>query len=73
MSDASLGDDRPRLVQLFVLVAVAVQLLPVWLTTRFPSQDGPAHLASSVAISGAFLYLGIWYFRRVERTFADLI
>ncbi len=43
-----------RVAGLLALVAVAVQILPLWLLTRFPDQDGPAHLASSVAISGAY-------------------
>ncbi len=55
-------DDNPgvtsrwpqRIATFAVPVAVAAQLLPIWLTTRFPDQDGPAHLASSVAISGAY-------------------
>jgi hypothetical protein len=48
------GFDARRAVPLLVVAAVAVQVLPIWLTTRFPDQDGPAHLASSVAISGAY-------------------
>ncbi len=51
-NDVSIG--VRRLVQLAVAAAVAVQVVPIWLTTRFPDQDGPAHLASSVAISGAY-------------------
>lgn len=43
-----------RVVQLCACVAVAVQVLPIWLTTRFPDQDGPAHLASSAAMSGIY-------------------
>ncbi len=43
-----------RIVQVLAAAAVAVQVLPIWLTTRFPDQDGPADLASSVAISGAY-------------------
>ena len=46
--------DARRTVPFLVVAAVAVQVLPIWLTTRFPDQDGPAHLASSVAISGAY-------------------
>ncbi len=46
--------DGGRVVPLLVVAAVAAQVLPVWLTTRFPDQDGPAHLASSVAMSGAY-------------------
>ena len=30
-------------------------------------------LALSVVVTGAFLVLGIWYFRRTERGFADVI
>jgi lipopolysaccharide transport system permease protein len=30
-------------------------------------------VAVSVAITGGLLWLGVWYFRRTERTFADLI
>ena len=53
--DAHSSRARRRLrVTAFAVVAVVVQVLPVWLTTRFPDQDGPAHLASAVAISGAY-------------------
>ncbi len=54
MPEATATTTRARLVQLVVVAAVAVQVLPILLTTRFPDQDGPAHLASSVAISGAY-------------------
>jgi len=30
-------------------------------------------LAFSLAVTGAFMLLGVWYFRRMERTFADVI
>lgn len=33
----------------------------------------PASMASAVAITAASLVVGIWYFRRMERSFADVI
>ncbi len=57
MTDDNTGETSTRvrrLVQVCAVVAVVAQLGPIWLTTRFPDQDGPAHLASSVAISGAY-------------------
>ena len=33
----------------------------------------PGASALSVAMTGAFLVLGVWYFRRTERSFADVI
>ena len=33
---------------------------------------GPG-LAASAVVTVFFLWLGVWYFRRMERTFADVI
>ncbi|MGZ5089220.1 MAG: ABC transporter permease, partial [Usitatibacter sp.] len=33
----------------------------------------PVTVALSVAVTASFLFLGIWYFRRMERGFADVI
>ncbi len=36
---------KPSRGTLLLAAVIAVQLLPIWLLTRFPSQDGPVHLA----------------------------
>jgi lipopolysaccharide transport system permease protein len=44
-----------------------------WCLLGDQSQIYPAGLASSVIVSAVFLWIGISYFRRTERTFADMI
>jgi lipopolysaccharide transport system permease protein len=44
-----------------------------WVILRGNSPLDVRALALSVVVTGAFLILGIWYFRRMERGFADVI
>ena len=43
-----------------------------WCITGGASLHWPSFLVSC-ASSGVFLVLGVWYFRRTEKTFADVI
>ena len=44
-----------------------------WCLLRGQSQLYLPGFWLSVGVSGGFLFLGIWYFRKMERTFADLL
>ena len=44
-----------------------------WSILGGDAQLSPATVLISLAVNVAFIFLGIWYFRRTERTFADII
>ena len=46
--------------------------VPLVLLSGYPPID-PQELGLSVVIVGSFLWSGVWYFRRMERSFADVI
>jgi lipopolysaccharide transport system permease protein len=44
-----------------------------WCLLRGEPALDPANLGISIGMAGLLLVSGLWYFRRMERTFADLI
>jgi len=44
-----------------------------WAISRGMSEIYIPGFAASMAVIGPFLFLGIWYFRKTEKTFADII
>jgi lipopolysaccharide transport system permease protein len=44
-----------------------------WAISRGRSEIYLPGFAASMAVIGPFLFLGIWYFRKTEKTFADII
>jgi len=44
-----------------------------WCLLRGEPAINPLNLGISVAVSVLLLVTGVWYFRRMERTFADII
>jgi lipopolysaccharide transport system permease protein len=44
-----------------------------WAISRGVSEIYIPGFAASMAVIGPFLFLGIWYFRKTEKTFADII
>jgi lipopolysaccharide transport system permease protein len=44
-----------------------------WALLGGKTRIDPQTMAMSIAITCTFLVLGFWYFRRTERSFADVI